>query len=283
MILRIHALLAYDIVREGRSLLGKLRSVYFVHVKSHQDDAKGAATDSNVLGNIRADTLVQWGKEDGPYSRLRDGGADDGGGRRGRTSEGDGLHGPSPRWEVERQKLVDRTAADEATARENVVARVDSMGEQGDSADTDAETSAQTNVEMLAEQALLAAIEAAEDIGRAELQSLRGDAAMSTSVVDGVERRRVETGSRPWRTERVGFGALSGGAGTAIYRDGRPEEAATRAARTELGASRAGGPAEVPDVEVQEQIADGSADNNSHSIESRVGSRGPTLSKINTP
>ena len=75
----------------------------------------------------------------------------------------------------------------------------------------------------------------------------------------------------------------SGGAGTAICRDGRPEEAATWAARTELGASRAGGPAEEPDVEVQEQIADGSADNNSHSIESRVGSRGPTLSKINTP
>jgi hypothetical protein len=80
-------------------------------------------------------------------------------------------------------------------------------------------------------------MEEAEDIGRAELQSLSGDAAMPTSVVDGVGRRRVETGSRPWRTERVGFGALSGGAGTAIYGDGsgRPEDAATRAARTELG------------------------------------------------
>ena len=165
MIRRIQALLAD--VREGRSLLGKPRSVFFVHVKSHQDDAKGAATDSNVLGNIRADTLVQWGKEDGPYSRLRDGGADDGGGRRGRTSEGDGLHGPSPRWEVERQKLVDRTAADEATARENVVARVDSMGEQGDSADTDAEDgSAKTEEEMLVEQDVLAALREAENIGR---------------------------------------------------------------------------------------------------------------------
>ena len=276
MIRRIQALLAD--VREGRSLLGKPRKVYFVHVKSHQDDAKGAATDSNVLGNIRADTLVQWGKEDGPYSRLRDGGAD-GGRRSGRTSEGDGLHGPSPRWEAERQKLVDRTAADEATAREDLVAR----GEQGDSADTDAETGAKTDEEMLAEQDLLAAMEEAEDIGRAELQSLHGDAAPPTSVVDGVERRRVETGSRPWRTERVGFGELSGGAGTAVYRDGRPEEAATRAARTELGASHAGGPAEVPDVEVQEQNADDSADSNSYSTESRVGSRGPTLSKTNTP
>ena len=249
-------------MREGRSLLGKPRNVCFVHVKSHQDDAKGAATDSNVLGNIRADTLVQWGKEDGPYSRLCDGGAD-GGRRSGRTSEGDGLHGPSPRWEAERQKLVDRTAADEATAREDLVAR----GEQGDSADTDAETGAKTDEEMLAEQDLLAAMEEAEDIGRAELQSLRGDAALPTSVVDGVERRRVETGSRPWRTERVGFGELSGGAGTAVYRDGRPE----------------GGPAEEPDVEVQEQNADDSADSNSYSTESRVGSRGPTLSKINTP
>ena len=106
---------------------------------------------------------------------------------------------------------------------------------------------------------------------------------MPTTVVDGVERRRVETGSRPWRTERVGFGELSGGAGTAVYRDGRPEEAATRAARTELGASHAGGPAEEPDVEVQEQNADDSADSNSYSTESRVGSRGPTLSKTNTP
>ena len=74
-----------------------------------------------------------------------------------------------------------------------------------------------------------------EDIGRAELHSVSGDAAVPTSVVDGMERRRVETGSRPWRTERVGFGALSG-AGTAIYRDSWPEDAATRAARTELEA-----------------------------------------------
>ena len=64
----------------------------------------------------------------------------------------------------------------------------------------------------------------------------------------------METRSRPWRTERVGFGALSGGAGTAVCRDGRPEEAATRAARTELGASHAGGPAEEPDVEIKKRM-----------------------------
>ena len=116
------------------------------------------------------------GRRPGSYSRLRDGGAD-GGRQSGRTSEGDGLHDPPPRWEVERQKLVDRSAADEATAREDIVAHV----EQGDSADTDAETGAKTEVEMLAEQDLLAAMEEAEDIGRAELQSLSGDAAMPTS------------------------------------------------------------------------------------------------------
>ena len=89
----------------------------------------------------------------------------------------------------------------------------------------------------------------------------------------------METGSRPWHTERVGFGALSG-AGTAVYTDGQPSDAATR---TELEASPAGCPVEEPDSEVQEQNVDDSADNISHSTESRVGSRGPTLSKINTP
>jgi hypothetical protein len=79
------------------------------------------------------------------------------------------------------------------------------VSEHGDSADTDAETDAKTDEEMLAEHDPLTAMEEAEDIGRAELQSLSGDAAMPTSIVDGVERRRVETGSTPWRTERVGF------------------------------------------------------------------------------
>jgi hypothetical protein len=86
---------------------------------------------------------------------------------------------------------------------------VDADGEDG---------STKTKEEMLAEQELLAAMREAEDIGRAELQSLSGDTAMPTYVVDGVERRRVETRSQPWRTERVGFRALSG-AGTSVYRD----------------------------------------------------------------
>ena len=34
----------------------------FIHVRGHSDD----------VGNDRADLLVQWGKEEGPYSRLRE-------------------------------------------------------------------------------------------------------------------------------------------------------------------------------------------------------------------
>ena len=36
--------------------------VKFIHVRGHSDD----------VGNDRADLLVQWGKEEGPYSRLRE-------------------------------------------------------------------------------------------------------------------------------------------------------------------------------------------------------------------
>ena len=37
-----------------------------MHVKGHSDDG----------GNDHADELVQWGKEDGPYARLRNGGGE---------------------------------------------------------------------------------------------------------------------------------------------------------------------------------------------------------------
>ena len=40
---------------------------------------------------------------------------------------------------------------------------------------------------------------------------------------------------------------------------------------------------EEPDGNVKEQHVIGIADNISHTTESRVGSRGPTLSKVNTP
>ena len=54
--------------------------------KSHHDDAIDNVTDINVLGKIRADTLVHWGKGTDPYSRLCVGG-----------EEGDGVGGPSLR------------------------------------------------------------------------------------------------------------------------------------------------------------------------------------------
>ena len=39
---------------------GHENTFYFVHVKSHHDDANDTLTDVNVLGNIRADAFVQW-------------------------------------------------------------------------------------------------------------------------------------------------------------------------------------------------------------------------------
>ena len=53
----------------------RTRDVFFVYVKSHQDDGIPLhdITDQAVLGNIRADKLVGWGKQLGPYCRLFDG------------------------------------------------------------------------------------------------------------------------------------------------------------------------------------------------------------------
>ena len=76
----------------------------------------------------------------------------------------------------------------------------------------------------------------------------------------------------------MGWGRL-----TVVHRDSWPEDVATWAAWTELKVSHARGSVEDPDVEVQEQNVDDGVDNTNHSTESRVGSRGPTLSKINTP
>eukprot|EP01052_Picozoa_sp_SAG31_P012570 SAG31_NODE_738_length_12447_cov_4.809848_2_plen_164_part_00 len=58
------------LVEWARQLLAQVeaggREVHFVHVKGHNDDG----------GNDRADELVQWGKGDGPYARLREGGGE---------------------------------------------------------------------------------------------------------------------------------------------------------------------------------------------------------------
>ena len=53
-----------NVVQWARGLLAeveKSRVVHWVHVKGHSGDG----------GNDRADELVQWGKEEGPYARLR--------------------------------------------------------------------------------------------------------------------------------------------------------------------------------------------------------------------
>jgi hypothetical protein len=66
-----------------------MRQVFFVHVKSHQDDGVllHDIIDTAVLGNIMADKLVGWGKSTRLHSRLHDGGA-----------EGNSVDAPSPQW-----------------------------------------------------------------------------------------------------------------------------------------------------------------------------------------
>jgi hypothetical protein len=111
MIRTIQAML--DDLHEGRSFCGKPGKVYFVHVKNHPDDANASvSTDINMLGNIRADILVRWGKSVGPYSRLCDGG-----------EEGDGVNGPCRDGRLNGKKLVDRTATRATNSRENMVDR----------------------------------------------------------------------------------------------------------------------------------------------------------------
>ena len=64
------------LITEGQSLLARvrtMRNVTFVHVKGHSADG----------GNDRADDLVQVGKSEGPFSRMRLGGGGEGTGRTG--------------------------------------------------------------------------------------------------------------------------------------------------------------------------------------------------------
>ena len=66
----------HQLIRYGQEVLKKVRktrSVTFIHVKGHSSDGE----------NDRADELVQWGKSDGPFTRLGQG-----------ISEGPGLTGP---------------------------------------------------------------------------------------------------------------------------------------------------------------------------------------------
>jgi hypothetical protein len=58
------------LVEWARNLLADVeatgRTVHWVHVKGHSADG----------GNDRVDELVQWGKTDGPYCRVREGGGE---------------------------------------------------------------------------------------------------------------------------------------------------------------------------------------------------------------
>ena len=79
-------------IRRLQALLADVRArrqVFFVHVKSHQDDGVRLhdITDTAVLGNIKADKIVGWGKSMRLYSRLRDGGV-----------EANNDDAPSPQW-----------------------------------------------------------------------------------------------------------------------------------------------------------------------------------------
>ena len=63
-----------DLIDLGKDLLRQVRekrTVTFVHVKGHSEDG----------GNDRADLLVQWGKSDGPFSRMCVAGDGEGAGR----------------------------------------------------------------------------------------------------------------------------------------------------------------------------------------------------------
>ena len=61
------------LIEVGQDLLRRVRlqrEVTFVHVKGHSTDG----------GNDRADKLVQWGKSEGPFSRMQIGGGEEGAG-----------------------------------------------------------------------------------------------------------------------------------------------------------------------------------------------------------
>ena len=88
-----HALVAWT-----RRLLAEVeavRTVHWVHVKGHSADG----------GNDRADALVQWGKGDGPFARLRENGG-----------EGESRYGAATNWVA---LQTNETAAEELESSRN--------------------------------------------------------------------------------------------------------------------------------------------------------------------
>ena len=100
-----------DLIEYGQEVLRQVREkrdVTFIHVKGHSTDG----------GNDRADLLVQWGKSDGPFSRMRRGGGGEGAGRFGAIALANAPEGhreqpvaATPRWsdteeDTEREQYV---------------------------------------------------------------------------------------------------------------------------------------------------------------------------------
>ena len=86
-----------ELAKELLSAVRAVRTVTFVHVLGHSDDP----------GNERADELVQWGKQEGPYARLRtDGGW-----------EGQGWQEPAEDYEERKAARIAAKAAAKAARR----------------------------------------------------------------------------------------------------------------------------------------------------------------------
>ena len=81
------------------------RTMHWVHVKGHSADG----------GNDRADELVHWGKGDGPYARLREGGG-----------EGDSRYGAAAG-----ATTVALTEEEREEARDALIAEVDATARRG--------------------------------------------------------------------------------------------------------------------------------------------------------
>ena len=103
--------------------------------------------------------------------------------------KGDGVNGPSPWWDAERQIIVDRAANDAVDTWQNIVDHDGSAtsGRDGGAA-TDTVSHDATNEEgELADSDLLAATEEAEAAHHADEVRTRSGAGRADSVVDGEE------------------------------------------------------------------------------------------------
>ena len=147
----------------------RTRQVTFIHVKGHSADG----------GNDRADELVQWGKEDGPYSRID---------RHGR-GQGAGRLRAEPAFEVRKEARIAAKEAAKAT-KDEVSCHQDS--EETDKLEDEAYRAAMESVErdgLTGEEAELATWERAAELmasGEAQDQGQdEGESRRHTAVGQG--------------------------------------------------------------------------------------------------